>query len=38
MRERATYVGGALKVKSIRRGGTEIEVRIPLLPSVTTVH
>jgi PAS domain S-box-containing protein len=29
MRERATYVGGAFKVKSVRHGGTEIEVRIP---------
>jgi PAS domain S-box-containing protein len=33
MRERATYVGGALKVKSARRAGTEIEVRIPLPPA-----
>ena len=32
MRERATYVGGALKVKSVRRAGTEIEVRIHLPP------
>ncbi len=31
MRERATYVGGVLKVKSVRYGGTEIEVRIPLV-------
>jgi len=30
MRERATYVGGELKVKSARRAGTEIELRIPL--------
>jgi PAS domain S-box-containing protein len=30
MRERATYVGGDLKIKSVRRAGTEIEVRIPL--------
>jgi signal transduction histidine kinase len=30
MRERAAYVGGGLKVKSARRAGTEIEVRIPL--------
>jgi len=30
MRERATYVGGVLKVKSDRRIGTEIDVRIPL--------
>ncbi len=29
MRERATCVGGALKVKSVRRAGTEIEVRVP---------
>ena len=35
MRERATYVGGVLKVKSVRRAGTEIEIRIPLPPSVT---
>ncbi len=32
MRERATYVGGALKVKSTRFAGTEIEIRIPLSP------
>jgi two-component system, NarL family, sensor kinase len=38
MRERATYVGGALKVKSIRRVGTEIEVRIPLPPGVATAN
>jgi signal transduction histidine kinase len=30
MRERATYVGGALHIKSTRRSGTEIDVRIPL--------
>ncbi|MDO8539509.1 MAG: ATP-binding protein, partial [Opitutaceae bacterium] len=30
MRERATCVGGALKIKSARRAGTEINVRIPL--------
>jgi signal transduction histidine kinase len=30
MRERAVYVGGSLKIKSVRRVGTEIEVRIPL--------
>jgi two-component system NarL family sensor kinase len=30
MRERATYVGGALEIKSTRRAGTEIVVRIPL--------
>ena len=33
MRERATYVGGTLQVKSAPRAGTEIEVRIPLTPS-----
>ncbi|MBC8127328.1 MAG: histidine kinase, partial [Gloeobacteraceae cyanobacterium ES-bin-144] len=32
MRERAAYVGGILTVKSGRRAGTEIEVRIPLQP------
>jgi two-component system, NarL family, sensor kinase len=36
MRERASYVGGVLKVKSTRRVGTEIEIRLPLLPSATT--
>ncbi len=30
MRERATYVGGTLTVKSVRRAGTSIDVRIPL--------
>jgi signal transduction histidine kinase len=35
MRERASYVGGTLKIKSVRRGGTEIEVLIPLLPMAT---
>ena len=30
MSERATYVGGVLTIKSTRRGGTEIEIRIPL--------
>jgi two-component system, NarL family, sensor kinase len=30
MRERAAYAGGGLKVKSGRRLGTEVEVRIPL--------
>ena len=38
MRERATYVGGVLKVKSVRRSGTEIEIRIPLPPVVTAVN
>lgn len=32
MRERATYVGGFLNVKSTRLTGTEIEIRIPLRP------
>jgi PAS domain S-box-containing protein len=31
MRERAVYVGGTLAVKSARRAGTEIKIRIPLL-------
>jgi len=35
MRERATYVGGTLTVKSARRAGTQIEARIPL-PSTAT--
>jgi signal transduction histidine kinase len=35
MRERATYVGGTLKIKSARRAGTEIEIRIPLPPMST---
>jgi PAS domain S-box-containing protein len=30
MSERATYVGGALRIKSVLRAGTEIELRIPL--------
>jgi two-component system NarL family sensor kinase len=30
MRERAAYVGGVLELKSIRRSGTQIIVRIPL--------
>jgi PAS domain S-box-containing protein len=32
MRERATYVGGSLKIRSASRGGTEIEVLIPIPP------
>ena len=36
MRERATAVGGFLRIKTIRRRGTEIEVRIPV-PDVTAV-
>lgn len=30
MRERATYLGGNLKINSVRRAGTIVEVRIPL--------
>lgn len=30
MRERAAFVGGTLKVTSVRHGGTEIKVQIPL--------
>jgi two-component system NarL family sensor kinase len=33
MRERATYVGGAIRIVSARRAGTTIEVRIPLPPT-----
>jgi signal transduction histidine kinase len=35
MRERATYVGGAFKIKSGRGTGTEIEVLIPLPATAT---
>jgi PAS domain S-box-containing protein len=35
MSERAMYVGGTLKIKSARRTGTEIEVRVPLARSAT---
>jgi signal transduction histidine kinase len=38
MRERATYVGGALKIKSVRGAGTKIEVLIPLPPSATAAN
>jgi signal transduction histidine kinase len=38
MRERATYVGGAFKIKSVRGAGTKIEVLIPLPPSATAVN
>jgi PAS domain S-box-containing protein len=38
MRERATYLGGILKVKSVRSAGTEIEIRIPLPPGVTATN
>jgi signal transduction histidine kinase len=30
MRERANFVGGTLKIKSVRRAGTEIEALIPI--------
>jgi signal transduction histidine kinase len=30
MRERAAFVGGSLKVESGRRGGTKVEVRVPV--------
>jgi len=35
MRERAKYVGGDFKIKSVRGAGTEIEVLIPLPPGAT---
>ena len=38
MRERATYVGGDFKIKSVRGAGTEIEVRIPLSPAAAAAH
>jgi PAS domain S-box-containing protein len=38
MRERATYVGGALTIKSVRGAGTEIAVTIPLPPSPGASH
>jgi PAS domain S-box-containing protein len=38
MRERAAYVGGTVQVKSIRRAGTEVEVRIPVAPIVTPIR
>ena len=34
MRERAAYVGGTVKIKSVRNAGAEVEVRIPLPPTV----
>jgi signal transduction histidine kinase len=33
MRERVSYVGGSLKIRSDRHAGTEIEVRVPLRSS-----
>jgi PAS domain S-box-containing protein len=38
MRERATYVGGDFKIKSVRGAGTEIEVLIPLPPGATAAN
>lgn len=38
MRERAGYVGGTFNLKSVRHGGTEIQVRIPLQPPPTSAH
>jgi two-component system NarL family sensor kinase len=38
MRERATYVGGTLKIKSARRVGTEIEIRLPLPPGAMAAN
>ena len=38
MRERATYVGGDFKIKSVRGAGTEIEVLIPLTPGATAAN
>ena len=38
MRERATYVGGTLKITSARRSGTKIEARIPVSPAATTAN
>ncbi len=38
MRERATYVGGAFKIKSVRGAGTKIEVLIPLPPGALAVN
>jgi signal transduction histidine kinase len=35
LRERAAYVGGALRIKSTRRAGTEIEACIPLPPGAS---
>jgi two-component system NarL family sensor kinase len=36
LRERAAYMGGAVEIKSIRGGGTEVAARIPLLPVTPT--
>lgn len=38
MRERAGFVSGTFKLKSVRHVGTEIQVRIPLPPHPTAAH
>jgi signal transduction histidine kinase len=38
IRERASSVGGVLKINSIRRVGTEIDVHIPLRQDVTAAN
>jgi signal transduction histidine kinase len=38
MHERAIYVGGAFKIKSVRGAGTKIEVLIPLPSGATAAH
>jgi len=38
MRERASSVGGVLKIKSIRRAGTEIDIQIPLPPEAAAAN
>ena len=38
MRERAAYVGGSLKIKSVRGAGTKIEVLIPLPPGALAAN
>jgi len=38
MHERAAYVGGAFLVRSVRRSGTRVEVRIPLLPEAAAAQ
>jgi PAS domain S-box-containing protein len=38
MRERATYVGGDFKIKSVRGAGTKIEVLIPLPPGALAAN
>lgn len=37
IRERAISVGGIFRIKSVRRVGTEIDIRIPLRPAVCVV-